>query len=34
MKVTFKKFKSNVCVPIKATLGSACFDVYSARSAI
>ena len=31
MKVKFKRFSSRARVPEKATLGSACFDVFSAR---
>ena len=31
MKVKIKKFSSYACIPQKATLGSACFNLYSAR---
>ena len=31
MKMEFKKFSSAACVPKKATSGSACYNVYSAR---
>ena len=31
MKVKFKRFSSHARVPGKETLGSACFDVFSAR---
>ena len=31
MKVKVKKFSSYTCIPQKATLGSACFNLYFAR---
>ena len=31
MKVKVKKFSPYACIPQKATLGSACFNLYSAR---
>ena len=31
MKVKVKKFSSYACIPQKVTLGSACFNLYSAR---
>ena len=31
MKVKSKKFSFHACVPTKATPGSACYDIYSAR---
>ena len=31
MKVKFKRFSSHARVPEKETLGSACFDIFSAR---
>lgn len=31
MKVKFKKFSSNACIPTKSTVRSACFDVYSGK---
>lgn len=32
MKVTFKRFSQHARLPTKATPGSACCDVYSAKS--
>ena len=34
MKVKFKKFSSNACLPAKSTVGSACFDIYSAKGVL
>ena len=31
MKVKFKRFSSHACLPTKSTIGSACFNVYSAK---